>query len=416
MDAAILSQGDPTATQVIAPVQLEQKNLGALRYSIHATQGAFQAGTRAFSVTSQTSGPANPIQIVGAQTQFQVVPSSITPDFLGKYGVILQITLQNTGVAPLTVGCYAALLIRSVNFKFTSSINLTYLSEANLAWVLSQMSDTALNMAGPLMLINPATYAAAPLVLAPGASSTVYVPIQCPIANRAAYIRALQANLEFSISWSNAADIVTAGAAADLSVQSTQLIFSGFKAASAVNAAVAARFLAGPVFTRTIVPTATVSSIPGGVPAGQYEVRLDQSTGLVTSIYAYSRLGGGSALNAFTPVATAMDSITLRSDSQPYPAFAVAFPTAFYRAFFAGAGHQDGAALSSLAVNCVPFTPQVSLSIGNGEVGGTFFVSQSANLLITSSAANALVTEAVVIFNKVIVVVQNGAELSVKIL
>lgn len=416
MEAAILSQGDPTATEVIAPVQLQQKNLGALRYNIHAAQGAFQAGTRAFSVASQTAGPANPIQIPGAQTQFNVVPSSVTPDFLGKYGVILAVTLQNVGAAPLTVGCYAHLLVRNITFRFTSSINLSYLSEANLAWVLSQMSDTQLAMAGASMLINPATYAAAPLVLAAGASRTVYVPIQTPISNRAAYMRALNANIEFTLQWSNAADIVTAGAAADLSIQNTQLIFSGYKAASAVNAAIAARFLAAPTMTRLIVPTAAIVAIPGGVPIGQYQVGLEQSTGLVTSLFAYSRVGSGSARVAFTPTAGAMDTLTVRADSQPLPQFAVAFPTAFYRAFFGGASHIDGAALATLGINVIPFTPQVSLSIGEGAVAGSFFVNQSSNLLVTSTVLDATTTEAVIIYNKVQVLVQNGAELSLKIL
>jgi len=417
MEATLLSQGDPTATEIVAPVTLQQKSLGSLRYNIHAGQGAFQAGTRAFSVSSQTSGPTNPIQIPGAQTQYQVVPSAVNADFLGKYGVILSITLQNTGAAPLTVGSYAAMLIRSMNFRFTSSVNLTYLSEANLAWIFSQMSDTQLAMAGPLMLINPANYQPLPLVLAAGASSTVYIPLQCPVSNRCAWLRALQANMEFSIQWSLASDVVTAGAAADLSVQSTQLIFSGFKAASAINSAIATKFLNGPVMTRAVVPTATVVAIPGGVNAGgQYEINLAQSTGLCTGLFTYSRVGTGSALVAFVPVAAAQDTITLRADSQPYPAFGVAFPAAFFRAFFAGAGHVDGAGLATLNVNTIPFTPQVSNSIAAGEIGGTFYVSQSANLLVTSTVTNAAVTEAVVIFNKVEVIVQNGAELSVRIL
>lgn len=396
-------------------VPLEQVSSAGMTYSIHPAQSFVAAGSKSFSVSQVTSTVGN-VFTAGGNASYNITPSSILPDHLGNFGVILQLTVTNTDAAPITIGTYGHLLFNNYTIRYTSSISLNYTAEACLASVLANLSSTELQQSAALMGINAATGAILPVVIAAGASFTYYLPLLTPFSGRAAYIRALQSIIEINMRFNTAATLVTAGVPAGLTMGTQQIIWNGWKWGERASTIVARRYLAGPVVTRQIQPTLIVQAIPAGITNGQqYQVDLSGSTGLVTALMIFIRANTGLPTVAFTPIANSISQLTLRSDSQNVSWLPPAVDAAFYRSFFAGVGQLTGSSLSQLGVTTVPFSTAISESLTNGLLGGSYFVSQASNFQLQSAVTNANV-EAAIIYFKVQNVLQAGSELSVKIL
>lgn len=406
--------GDLVGTQLVE-TPLETKSAAGMSFQIHPAQQYVAAGAKSFSVSQVTATPGN-VFATGAQASYNITPSSILPDHLSQFGCVLQLQITNNDAAPITIGTYGHMLFRSYLVRYTSAINLTYTAEACLAAVLSNLSNTQLQQAAPLMGINAATGAILPVVIAAGASFTYYLPLLTPFNNRAAYIRALQSIIEFNITFNTAANLVTAGVPAGMVLTQQNIIWNGFKWGERASAIVARRYLSGTVITRQIVPTTVVVAIPAGITAAQqYQIDLSGSTGLVTAIQFFIRANTGLPLVAFTPIANSVENFTLRSDSQGVSWLPQGVDSAFYRSWFSGINQLTGSSLSQLGVTTIPFSNDLSSTLSQGTLLGSYFVSQASNIQALSAATNANV-EALVIFWKVYNVLQAGSEMSVKIL
>lgn len=406
--------GDLVGTQLVE-TPLETKSAAGMTFQVHPSQQFVAAGAKSFSISQVTATPGN-VFTTGAQASYNITPSSILPDHLSQFGCILQLQLINNDAAPITIGTYGHLLFRQYLIRYTSSINQTYTAEACLAAVLSNLSSTQLQQSAALMGINAATGAVLPVVIAPGATFTYYLPLLTPFNNRAAYIRALQSIIEVNIQFNTAANLVTVGVPGGLALVQQNIIWNGWKWGERASAIVARRYLSGPVVTRQIVPTALTVAIPAGITNGQnYQIDLSGSTGLVTALQFFVRSNTGLPTVAFTPIANSVAAVTLRADSQPVSWLPNQVDSAFYRAFFAGVNQLTGSSLAQLGVTSIPFSSDLSETLSAGMLLGSYFVSQASNLQVLSAVTNANV-EALVLFWKVQNVLQAGSEMSIRIL
>jgi len=406
--------GDLVGTQLIE-TPLESKTAAGMTFQIHPAQQYVAAGAKSCSVSQVTATPGN-VFATGAQCSYNITPSSILCDHLSQFGCILQLQITNNDAAPITIGTYGHMLFRSYLVKYSSSINLTYTAEACLAAVLSNLSSTQLQQAAPLMGINAATGAILPVTIAAGATFTYYLPLLTPFNNRAAYIRALQSIIEFNFTFNTAANLVTAGVPAGMVLTQQNIIWNGFQWGERASAIVARRYLSGPVITRQIVPTTVVVAIPAGLTNGQqYQIDLSGSTGLVTALQFFIRANTGLPLVAFTPIANSVASFTVRADSQPLSFLPQGLDAAFYRSWFSGVNQLSGSSISQLGISSIAFSSDLSSTLANGTLLGSYFVSQASNIQALSAVTQANV-EALCVYWKVLNIMQAGSEMSVKIL